>query len=92
MLIRKLWMHELYSTYGVAFWKLLCVLHWQKSCWSPRDVGGRGSPNLSFLFYFFHFRPELFPEILGLLQNLLVYSLHLCILCLVKNKVVYQWK
>lgn len=75
-LMRKLWVRELYSTCDVTFWKLLCVLYGKRSCWSPRDVGGRGSPNYYFLWFFFNFRPELFTEVLGLLQNLLVRSPH----------------
>lgn len=87
VLVRKLWMHELYSTCDVTFWKLPCVRYWKRSFWFPRDVGGRGSQIFSFLFfffylffyYYFYFRSELFPKILGLQQNLLVHSLYFCI-------------
>lgn len=69
-------MHKLHSTCDVTFWKLLFVLYWRRSCWSPRDIGGREVP--TFLSSPFNFR----PEILDLLQNLLVHSLHFCILVL----------
>lgn len=62
----------------------------KRSCWFPSDVGGRGSPIFSFLFFFL---------ILGQSSSLRFWAfssqpifLHPCILCFVKNKVVYQWK
>lgn len=49
-LISKLGVRESYSTCDVTVWKRLHVLYGKRSCWSPRDVGGRGSPNYYFLW------------------------------------------
>lgn len=79
VLIRKRWIQKLYSTYDVTFWKLLCTLL-EKKLFVSKEWWREGESKIFFPFFlFFYFRPELFPEILGLLQNLLVHSLHFCI-------------
>lgn len=80
----------------LAAWTVLClwcyVLEAALCALLEKGCHRWGESNLFFPLFNFKFRRELFPEILALLQNLLVHSWHFYIHVLVKNKVVYQWK